>query len=254
MIAEIQQLTDQYHKWLKRKTALRELGDWVEITSPYLDRHNDYIQIYAKRVNGGFILTDDGYTIDDLELSGCNLKTPKRRNLLNLTLNGFGLRLQDSALQVHATQHNFALKKHNLLQAMLAVNDLFYLSSSSISSLFYEDVLAWLERSNIRYISNVKFSGKSGYDYRYHFVIPKSNTQPERVLLSINNPNRERTHSAVFAWQDTLATRPQNARAYAILNDTKQTVPEPVLTALSNYGMRPVPWSARAEVQAELAA
>ena len=52
MINEIQTLLDQYMKWLKDKTALRQIEDWVEITTPYLDRHNDYIQIYARRENG----------------------------------------------------------------------------------------------------------------------------------------------------------------------------------------------------------
>ena len=34
--------------WLKDKTTLREVdGEWVEITTPYLDRHNDALQIYC---------------------------------------------------------------------------------------------------------------------------------------------------------------------------------------------------------------
>ena len=71
MINEIQKLLDQYLVWLRDKTALRQVEGWIEITTPYLDRHNDYLQIYVKRQNGGFILTDDGYTIDDLKLPMC---------------------------------------------------------------------------------------------------------------------------------------------------------------------------------------
>ncbi|PIV81880.1 hypothetical protein COW53_01960 [bacterium CG17_big_fil_post_rev_8_21_14_2_50_64_8] len=54
MTRDIQNLLDAYHVWLKDKTALRQIDEWVEITTPYLDRHNDYVQIYAKRGNGGF--------------------------------------------------------------------------------------------------------------------------------------------------------------------------------------------------------
>ena len=82
MINEIQTLLDRYNAWLKEKTVLREVADWVEITTPYLDRHNDYLQIYAKRVDGSFILTDDGYTIEDLLQSGCRLDSSKRQSLL----------------------------------------------------------------------------------------------------------------------------------------------------------------------------
>ena len=79
MINEIQKPLDNYLVWLKDKTALREVGRWVEITTPYLDRHNDYIQIYASKANGDFVLTDDGYTIDDIEQSGCKLGSPKHK-------------------------------------------------------------------------------------------------------------------------------------------------------------------------------
>ena len=56
MSDEIQSLLDQYWAWLRDRTSLREAGDWVEITTPYLDHHNDCLQIYAKRSNGGFEL------------------------------------------------------------------------------------------------------------------------------------------------------------------------------------------------------
>lgn len=121
MIDEIQTLLDQYMVWLKDKTALRQVKDWIEITTPYLDRHNDYLQIYAKRENGGFLLTDDSYTIKDLRISGCELESKKRKDFLTLTLNGFGVKTDGDALVVHASADNFAMRKHNLIQAMLAL-------------------------------------------------------------------------------------------------------------------------------------
>ena len=45
---EIKTLMDQYVAWLRSKTTLRQVADWIEITTPYLDRHNDYLQIYAR--------------------------------------------------------------------------------------------------------------------------------------------------------------------------------------------------------------
>ena len=58
MINEIQSLVDEYTRWLKEKTLIRRVDEWVEITTPYLDRHNDYLQIYARRRNGDYVLTD----------------------------------------------------------------------------------------------------------------------------------------------------------------------------------------------------
>jgi hypothetical protein len=254
MIEEIQNLIDNYVKWLKDKTVLRQVKDWVEITTPYLDRHNDYLQIYAKRQNGGYLLTDDGYVLEDLEQSGCKLESAKRQALLRITLNGFGVQTNEGRLEIHASPDNFGLRKHNLIQAMLAVNDLFYLAVPVIASLFYEDVVAWLDLHEIRYTPKVKFTGKSGYDHLFDFVIPKSRTRPERILHTINRPSRDTAQVLAFSWIDTKEVRPPDSRAYALLNDSDQTISTSVLDALINYDVNPILWSRREEVRKELAA
>ncbi len=254
MIDEVQTLLDQYWAWLRDKTTLRQVEDWIEITTPYLDRHNDRLQIYARRRDGGFLLTDDGYVLTDLEQSGCKLDSAKRQALLKMTLNGFGVQLSGQALEVHASSDNFALRKHNLVQAMLAVNDLFYLASPVVASLFYEDVVAWLDLSEIRYTPKVKFTGKSGYDHLFDFVIPRSRQQPERIVRAINRPSRDTAQAMAFSWIDTREVRPPESRAYAILNDSGHPVSESVLDALRNYDVRPVLWSGREQVRQELAA
>jgi len=252
---EVQTLMGQYWAWLRDKTTLRQVNDWLEITTPYLDRHNDYLQIYAKRRDGGFVLTDDGYVLQDLEQSGCRIHGSRRHGLLTTTLNGFGVKLSgDQALEVHASRDNFALRKHNLVQAMLAVNDLFYLASPTVARLFYEDVVAWLDASDIRYTPKVKFTGKSGYDHLFDFVIPKSRVQPERILRAINRPSRETAEALAFAWVDTKDVRPVDSQTYAILNDSENPISESVLDAMRSYDVQPVLWSKREGVQRELAA
>lgn len=255
MIREIDDLIDQYTVWLRDKTATRQVTpDWVEITTPYLDRHNDYLQIYARQQNGHFLLTDDGYIIEDLLQSGCKLDTPKREALLRMTLNGFGVQLREGQLQVQASAENFGRRKHDLIQAMLAVNDLFYMAVPLVASLFYEDVVGWLDANDIRYTPGVKFTGKSGYDHQFDFVIPKSRRQPERIIQTINNPSRNTAEAAAFAWIDTREVRPADSRAYAFLNDQEQRVPSSALAALENYQMQPVIWSSRETVLTELVA
>ncbi len=254
MIDEVQNLMNQYWSWLKEKTTLREVKESVEVTTPYLDRHNDYIQFYVKRNKGGFVLTDDGYTVEDLKRSGCKLDTPKRQELLRMTLNGFGIQQDHDALVVHATADNFNLRKHNLVQAMLAVNDLFYLAEPMVASLFLEDVTAWLELHEIRFTPRVKFTGRSGYDHLFDFVVPKSRRAPERILQAINRPNRDTAQSAAFAWVDTKEVRPPDSRAFAFLNDSEMATHVTVMDALRNYDVQPVLWSQREAVREELAA
>jgi hypothetical protein len=254
-LSTIAGLVERYHAWLRDRTALKQIRQWTEITTPFLDRHNDYIQIYAtKEDSGGFLLTDDGTTISDLEISGCALDTPKRKEMLGTTLNGFGVRLVDGAIQVHATADNFALRKHNLVQAILAVNDLFYLASPTIKSLFIEDVSTWLDLSGVRYMPRIKVPGLSGFDHVFDFAIPKSSARPERLIRAVTNPNRDSAQSFAFAWLDTRPARPANGGAYAIINDNERPVPATVTDAFDAYGISSVLWSHREVAEVELAA
>jgi hypothetical protein len=255
MIQDIQELIDQYLRWLRDKTILQQVDEqWIEVTTPYLDRHNDYMQVYVRRDNGGYTLTDDGHVLTDLTVSGCDLTTEKRKRLLATTLNGFGVKLDGQALTVRASKTEFALRKHNLIQAMLAVNDLFSLASPFVASLFREDVEAWLSSNQVRYVPQVKFAGASGYDHYFDFAIPSSDSVPERILRTINQPNKNSAQSLVFAWIDTRESRPTHSQAYAILNDTESPVPASVADALSSYEVVPVAWSERERALPRLAA
>ena len=254
MISDIQRLLNGYLQWLNESISLRQIDEWVEITTPFLDRHNDYLQIYIRNDNGGYILTDDGYILEDLKMSGCKIDTEKRLALLSTTLKGFGVQNDRGILTIKTTEKSFPQKKHNILQAMLAVNDLFYLSEPIVASLFYEDVVAWLDETEIRYSPKVKFTGKSGYDHLFDFVIPKSRQEPERILQAINYPNRAQAEMLSFSWIDTKDVRAPDSKAYAILNDKERRIPEEVPTALENYGVLPLLWSKRDQYIPELIA
>ena len=255
MVTEIESLVDTYRLWLQQKTHVRGIDDtWVEITTPYIDRHNDTLQIYAKRSANHFLLTDDGHTILDLEASGCSLQSPKRRDLLRVTLNGFGVDLRGSSLEVSATGDTFPARKHDLVQAMLAVNDLFYLAQPVVESLFLEDVSAWLDAVEVRYLANVKFTGISGYDHRFHFGIPKSKAEPERIVEAISRPTKESAADFIFRWNDTREVRASDAQAFAILNDRDQSVSPSVIDALRNYNINAVLWNMRFNTERRLAA
>jgi hypothetical protein len=255
VIDQIRDLLDKYTQWLRDKSVLRQINsEYVEITTPYLDRHNDYLQIYVKRDDGGFLLTDGGETIEDLRSSGCDLETQKRRDLLTATLNGFGIQRDGEQLLVRANSHTFPLRKHNLVQGILAVNDLFYLAVPVVTSLFLEDVAAWLELHEIRYTPRVKFTGKSGYDHFFDFVVPSSRHAPERLLRAVTRPSPDIAETLAFAWIDTKEVRAPSSKFYAFLNDEERPLTTTIVDALKSYEIVPVPWSTRDSVRTELAA
>jgi hypothetical protein len=164
------------------------------------------------------------------------------------------MHLANGAITVKTKQDSFALRKHNLIQAILAVNDLFYLARASVESFFFEDVALWMDDSDIRYTQRVKFSGRTGYDHLFDFVVPKSKKEPERILRVVNNPAKDQANAAILSWVDTKEARPSNSVAYAVLNDKERIIPDGVVEALKNYDITPLPWSQRDEFRERLAA
>jgi len=246
----IRNLVDSYIQWLKEGLAAVEIegeGETYEITTPFLDRHNDHLQIFIRLENGKVILTDGGYTLTDLAISGFELTSSKRLELLNSVLNGFGIKMDGDSLVVETNEKHFGKKKHDLLQAMLAINDFFYISRPMVRTLFKEDVERYLESLEVRYTRDIKFPGKSGFDHFFDFVIPPSKTRPERILKAINRPTKDNATSLIFAWTDTQVNRPEGSIAIAALNDTDIEISPSVIDAFSSYEIKPLTWSRRSD-------
>lgn len=243
--AECERLIGDYLRWLKEGLEIRELERSCKIATPFLDRHNDEIEIYIQKNNGQLLLTDDGYTIGDLAACGMTFSTDKRKAHLTAILNGFGVRQEGNELQVNATPQDFPQKKHSLVQAMLAVNDMFVMGEEHVLSLFKEDVARFLESNSIPVFPDFKLSGKSGFDHKFDFGLPKTQRKPQRVLQAINNLTRDLALSTAFAVVDVRLARTAPLQAFTFLNDVEHTTVADNLSAIRAYDIEPLLWSER---------
>ena len=86
---QITALVDDFYNFLRQKTTitLDAVTTWTKITTPFLGLFNDSIEIYAKKEKGKVILSDDGETIHNLELSGVSIsRSAKRKEMLERIL------------------------------------------------------------------------------------------------------------------------------------------------------------------------
>ncbi|MFA6074900.1 MAG: DUF1829 domain-containing protein [Negativicutes bacterium] len=243
-----------YLKWIKQRITQVELPNgWTELNTPFLDRHNDGISIYLRKNGSKIEMTDDSFTLIDLEMSGCNIKTPTRKQLLTTVLNGYGIKLDGQALTVNATEHDFAQKKHMLIQAIMTVNDMFVVARNQVENMFLEDITEYFDEKDIRYLPFVPLHGTSGLLHTVDFVIPKSKKAPERCIFAINNPTTDYAERILFRWLDIKDARQTESKMYALLNDSK-TISDKVVSALKAYECVTTKWSEREKIIAELAA
>ena len=244
-VFECERLAQEYAEWLRQNLKTQVQGEVCVIASPFVDHHRDFLQIAIRSTDSGLLLTDDGYVIRDLQISGLEIETERRQQALHEILRSFGITLDGQELQILTPREEFPQAKHNLIQAMLAVGDLIHLAQPTVIAVFKEDVERYLRIREVSFVTDVKLTGSSGFDHSFDFVVGESRRRPERYLRAISSPTRERIVEMMFAWQDLRDARPRNSLAYAILNDQERSVSRPLLDALDKYQIGVIPWSDR---------
>ena len=158
-----------------------------EIRTPYLNIHNDHISIYVQKLkNVLFRLTDAGETLSELRMIGFDYQTRHRSYILNKTILGFGISLQEDEICINfSNEADFPLKKHRLIQAILSIYDLSYLSKEKVRNVFSDDVANWLDEKDIRYTPSTYFAGAGNLQHKFDFVIPKSKKQQRKNIKNI---------------------------------------------------------------------
>ncbi len=240
---DIQKLIDDYASWLKSEITFDKIGEYYEITTPYLDNANDHLQIYVKQVGTDIYFTDDSATIHNLKMSGVQL-TQNRKLHLQRILYQFGVQLKGDELVAKAPIHSFAQKKHMFIQAILRIDDMFSISKSKVSSFFLDDIQEFFLEEDIYCMDNVQFTGISGFSHNYDFGFQRSKTMPERLCQAINHPNKSNMGNVLFAWNDTKPARKNDAQLIVILND-QNSIAKGVVEAFYNYEVKVIRWSER---------
>lgn len=248
----IQPLLNQYHDFVKSKTIVQEKTgtDWIAIATPYLDMHNDAVELFAKKNNDKIELNDDGQTLRNLSLYGLQFnRNGKRLDILDSILLSYGITLSGEELAVEANEKNFAQKKLNLLNAICEINDLYVLSKPTVASVFKDDVREYLENHNIIYTPHFISKGSIGLEFTFDFQI--AYRKKEIVIKTFNNLNKNNLINFLFSWDDIKQTRTKLTNkeivGLAVVNDeTKEPKPE-LIEALKGKGSEIIFWNKREE-------
>jgi hypothetical protein len=249
----MEDLIELYLSWLKQKINYKEINGYYEITTPFVNHINDYIQFYLRRDEKDHLyMTDDGETLNNLEMAGVDISSPARKRELDSILNGFGVKLKGNELITIATPSTFPMRKHNFLQAIMAVDDLFIVASPKVEQFFLEDIANFLHQNNVRFSRNIILQGKSTFQHKFDFLIPSSLKAPERIIKAVSSPKKQNIIANLFAFEDTKQAR--NNEGIMILNDLEKEIAPDVSQAIAEYGIYDFSWKKREDLKEKLAA
>lgn len=248
----IDKYLDDYYKFLKEKTKVTDLptGNWVEISTPFLNLFNDSIDIYAQRNNGKVLLSDDGQTIKNLELGGIEFShSPKRRDLLDGILLNYGIKFDKDKKELFtdANENNFPQKKLNLISAISEANDLFVLAKHSVASIFREDVKQYLDDNEIIYTPYFISKGSIGLEFTFDFQIAYKKL--EILIKAFNSVNKLNLPHFLFTWDDVKQVRERQTEkkviGLAVINNEEKEIKEEYLEALQSKNAESILWTER---------
>lgn len=241
---------NDYYTFLKEKTLVTasNSSDWVEISTPFVGLFNDTVDIYVKKEGKKIILSDDGNTLRNLELSGLEIsRSPKRKEILDRILINYGVSLCNDELTTEATERDFPQKKLNLISAISETADMYYLAKHTVASVFREDVKAYLDEQELIYTPYFISKGSTGLEFTFDFQIAYRNT--EIVIKSFNSVNKMNLPHFLFTWDDIKKVREQQTQkeiiGLAVINDIDREVSEEYLSALDCKGAQHILWSQR---------
>lgn len=182
-------LINSYLDWYKNKITYRQLENAEQIITPYLNHLNDRISLFVEILDNEKIkLSDDGVTLNELELMALKINTDTRTKIINDTLFNYGVKLEDGILYVIATNvADFPQKKHNLIQTILSLYDLLFTNTNNVKSLFKEDVLDFFFENDFGGSVGPKFNGQSGIDYYIDYSLGATKKRPNTLFKFKNN-------------------------------------------------------------------
>ena len=241
---EVVDLVSEYHRWLADRTVLRQHGEVIEINTPFLDRHRDGIQLFAKKEGNSIRLSDDGYTICDLEQTGLDFKTDRRKEMLKTILRVNGVSMDGDELYVVATSENFPERKSDLLNAIMRVSDMYVTITDKRQSMFQTEVRQWLGEKHIPGAADMRFMGISGFSVVADFVITRDITRMPTVLQTVPKPDKQSMARILFTKSELVG---QTSGVCMMINDSgvSSNMMNNIREFSDNNGIMSMTWSNR---------
>ena len=244
------ELSTAYFDWATKSIQLIEKESFVQVKTPFVDMYHDRIELVVEKKREHFIVSDDGYTLDeldtlDLHLSGSKV-TKKRASLFNKILLTFGVTLsQDNELVVSFNKlEDFPEAQHRLVQAMLQVFDMLQTSRDKVFNFFVEDISEYFLDNEIQFSTRANYIGKTGSSTQFDFLIGQTRKRKERALKAINSPKPSSYEGPLMGIIDVRETRPETD-FYIIANDSSITLSDRFINAFKNYNVPVLRWTER---------
>lgn len=247
-----QEYIQNYLNWLESQYSHKQLDEAIEITTPLINSIGDNLRIYIEETSNNRIrLSDDGVTLEDLELMGLDISTKTREDIIKNVLLQYKISIDDNdnTLYIDGSKDDFPLMKFNLTNAMQKINDLVFTKKSTVDNLFFEEAFDYFKENDFRGIKNGSFLGGSGVDHRINYTIPESSKSP-MSLIALQNKSVDRQSIMLngFIYDDIRKNNDYKNANFSIIYNSNSKISDNVNKLAESANISLIPWSNKEEI------
>lgn len=257
----LETVRNEYIKWLKDNTKFTNvLNDAIEISSPFIDVLSENIKLYIEPHGKKFKVTDDGYTIWNLESVGTSIRKGSQRFfMLQSIVDRFNISYdQDNKeIFIFAEQKELGHAIHSLLQGTLTISDLLMIDRKTVKNLFVEEVSKYFDENKEIFdpFPDIEIQGKSKLTHRFDFLMNVKDKEKKLVRL-VNHLDQVQLERILLSWQDTSQQRirryKENLGMVVLVNDKNKPISNKFDEAFRQYDIDPIEFSDKEAVKRSL--
>ena len=121
---DVPALLDEYTSWLRGSSTVERIGEWNEVTLPFLDCSGDDLVFYVRIDRSNSVaFTDNGYTFATLNHKGVSI-TEKRLERMRCLVRRYGVNITANSEVTLDAEDSYANALNCYVQALLSLNSM----------------------------------------------------------------------------------------------------------------------------------
>lgn len=186
-----------------------EFKDFIKITTPFIYPDGDVIDIFYRKIDQGFILTDLGETIRWLESQSVSgMRSDKQKELIETIRLTHNLEVKRDMFITRVDSSADSIKLASSIlelgQALVRLSDLWILQSGRKTKTMIDWVEYFIKKMDINYEREPLYTGRTERNWRPHFY---TTVKGNNVLTHVLNTDKKSKTKPILCmvntqWQD----------------------------------------------------
>ncbi|MDT2816317.1 DUF1828 domain-containing protein [Vagococcus lutrae] len=246
----IEKLIKIHQEWATKQIKFEKTNNSLRIETPFVDMYHDNIELFIDKINDGYLLSDDAYTVTELELSGLKISSSKNRQaMFNQMLLNYGVSFNPTTKELFIKFSNindFPKSQNRLIQCIIQISDLLFTTREKVITLFNEEVAEFFMDNKIPINKSQSLRGRTGNEFVFDITIGELKNYAPKAIRLINNPTKTSYESPLLSIIDVKPLWP-DTEFFVIANNSERNIDTAVEASFSSYKIPLLKWTEKEE-------